>query len=167
MEGSNWTPPVTAGLNFSMIRRDITGTSFLYESPRAIQWESPDQAPEAWWKGGQLPLMQIIAGWCFCDKVFILLSSSACSRMLRTICPSSWTHLARAKFGVQPEDFFDLVDLLLCHWAESYHQPSGSRVDGSRWIEQGYSQRISVPKHSLRNHGEIPINTPFLTFKTD
>ena len=24
-------------LNFGMIRRDITGTSFLYESPRAIQ----------------------------------------------------------------------------------------------------------------------------------
>ena len=39
-------------LNFSIIRRDITGTSFLYESPRAIQWESPAQAPEAWWKGG-------------------------------------------------------------------------------------------------------------------
>ena len=38
-------------LKFSMIRRDITGTSFLYESPRAIQWESSTQAPEAWWKG--------------------------------------------------------------------------------------------------------------------
>ena len=50
-------------------------------------------------KGVQLPLMQIIAGWCFWHKVFILLFSSACSRMLRTICPSSWTHLARAKFG--------------------------------------------------------------------
>ena len=40
-------------LNFSMIRRYITGTSFLRAgtSPRAIQWESPAQAPEALWKG--------------------------------------------------------------------------------------------------------------------
>ena len=38
-------------LNFSMVRRDTTGISFIYEPPRAIQWESPAQAPEAWWKG--------------------------------------------------------------------------------------------------------------------
>ena len=56
-------------------------------------------SPRSLVERGQLPLMQIIAGWCFWDKVFILLFSSPCSKMLRTICPSSWTHLARAKFG--------------------------------------------------------------------
>ena len=85
-------------LNFSMIRRYITETSFLYESPRAIQWVT-GSSPRSLVERGQLPLMQIIAGWCFWDKVFILLFSSACSRMLRTIFPRSWTHLARAKFG--------------------------------------------------------------------
>ena len=45
-----------------MIRRDITGTSFLYESPRAIQCESPAQAPEAWWKGGPVTVNPRPAG---------------------------------------------------------------------------------------------------------
>ena len=50
-------------LNFSMIRRDITGTSFIYESPRAKIKESHRLKPQKpGGKGGQLPLMQIIAG---------------------------------------------------------------------------------------------------------
>ena len=36
--------------------------------------------------------------WPFCER-YVVLFSSAGSRMLRTICPCSWTHLARAKFG--------------------------------------------------------------------
>ena len=86
-------------LNFSMIRRDITGTSFLYESPARCNESHRLKPQKPGGKGGQLPLMQIIACWCFWNNVFILLFSSACSRMLRTICPSRWTHLARAKFG--------------------------------------------------------------------
>ena len=78
-------------LNFSMIRRDITGTSFLYDLPARYNESHRLKPQKPGWKGGQLPLMQIIAGWCFWHKVFILLFSSACSRMFRTMWPSSWT----------------------------------------------------------------------------
>ena len=110
-------------------------------------------------KGGQLPLMQIIAGWCFWHKVFILLFSSACSRMLRTICPSTQAagHILHVQKFVCNRKISSTWSICwLRHWAESsYHQSSGTWVDGSRWIAQGYSQRISVPKHSSRNHGGI------------
>ena len=49
-------------LNFSMLRRDITGTSFLMSLPARFNeshWLKPQKRGG---KGGQLPLMQIIAG---------------------------------------------------------------------------------------------------------
>ena len=161
MGGSNWTSAW------------YTETFYWDQFPL---WVSPrdsirvtGSSPRSLVEGGQLPLMQIGAGWCFWHKVFILLFPSACSRMLRTPnpMPKQLDTSCTCKIRVQPEDFFDLVDFLLPYWAESsYHQPSETPVDGSRWIAQGFSQMISVPKHSTRNHGEIQINTPFLTLKT-
>ena len=49
-------------LNFSTIHRDITGTSFLYESPARFNESHRLKPQKPGGKGGQLPLMQIIAG---------------------------------------------------------------------------------------------------------
>ena len=91
MGGSNWTSAWYA--------ETLLGLDAFMSLPARFNESHRLKPQKPGGKGGQLPLIQIIAGWCFWHKVFILLFSSACSRMLRTICPSSWTHLARAKFG--------------------------------------------------------------------
>ena len=49
-------------LNFSMIRRDIAGNSFIYESPSRDSMRVAGSSPRGLVERGQLPLMQIIAG---------------------------------------------------------------------------------------------------------
>ena len=79
MGGSNWTS--------AWYTETFYWDQFpLWVSPRdsiRVTGSSPRSLVEV----GQLPLMQIGAGWCFWHKVFILLFSSACSRMLRTPNP--------------------------------------------------------------------------------
>ena len=111
-------------LNFSMLRRDITGTSFLYESPRSIQWvtgSSPRRLVERGASYRRLCRLSPVdvsgirfSYYYFRQRVLECSEPYAQAALLDTSCT--------CKIRVQPEDFFDLVDLLLRHWAESsYH----------------------------------------------
>ena len=85
-------------------------TSFV--SPCAIQEELLAKAPEVLGKEATYRWFKLIAGQFSCNTVFVLQFSSVFSRVFQSISQAAG-HISHVRVWVQPDEFFDLVDLLL------------------------------------------------------